>query len=222
MSKVGDPSPTADVALLFPDVAVPSRTLAIPRLLCPFVARPARNTAHFTTQGRLAQVKAQWLSLSPAQTAAWDSWANANLPWDETWACDFPWSGQLAHGQCNMRLLFLGASMRAAPPTVPQPDWPALSAYGWSYPTPNELSISWYEPGSPSLTAIISIRMLPALSGLKSLQYTIPIVGVTSPDATYTITNPTGLRCWISIIIVHNTQGHCSWPVKISLDRGVV
>lgn len=219
-AKVGDPSPTADVAALFPQTILPSRVKGIPRLLRPYNYIQPDNTGHYLTADRLAQVKSQWGSLSTGKQADWQTWADANPPRDVVWDLDMPWSGQLAHAQCNMRLLFLGSPLRSDPPDESIYYYPAFIAASWSYPSPNQITVSWYELESASLTALISIRMLPSVGGLKSRHSLIPIVAVDYPDSSYTITSPVGMRCWVGLMTVHKTQGLSTVNAVIPITRG--
>jgi hypothetical protein len=119
-----------------------------------------------------------------------------------------------------MRLLFIRSALNPTPPTDPDPIFPVVAAASWSYPTPNQIYVSWDPITEPLHTVILTIRMLDDLGGLKGRRFTVPIASLPYTDSTYTITNPSGRRCWVGLTCVHNVQGHCGYLVVFPIDRG--
>ena len=221
MAKTAEPYEGGDISELFPLLALPSKWHGWRRLLRPFPIQGPRNRLHHTTKSRLALVKNRWAGLTDQQRTDWGDWAAANKPDDGIWDAPFAWSGQLAHAFSNMRLLYIGRPFRDDAPVADIPLGVLTEYSGWVYyDTHNYIRFTWYDVGSDDLTVVVSIRMCPGHSGLKSWLYTIPVAYLDRGDRSYIIDKPPGKRCWFSLVEVHNQQGIASPPHVYYVDRG--
>lgn len=222
MAKTAEPYEGGDISELFPLLALPSKWHGWRRLLRPFPILGPRNKLHYTTKSRLALVRNRWALLTDQQRADWATWAGNNPPDDGIWDAPFGWSGQLAFAFSNMRLLYIGRPFRDDAPVAAIPLSPALNQYGWVVQNgQNQIFIQWLDPGDPDITVLVSIRMYPRRSGLKSWLYLIPVAYVEDGDQWYKIDQPAGERCWFSLVEVHNGQGIAGPPCVYWVDRGV-
>lgn len=220
MAKTSELAPDVKISDLFPLTALPSKWLGWRRLLHPYKRQHPRNTGHYTAAARLNVVRSHWAAITAAQRTDWDTWAAANPPNDPIWKCAFDWTGQLAHATCNMRLLFLGAPLRADAPTFVMPPGIGLDDWGWPTDPDHYVWVRWVDVGSTALTVIVCIRFLLRPHGIRNWLQLIPVAAVDHPDRTYRINDPPGIRLWYALLLTHNTQGHTCPPLVLWIDKG--
>jgi len=97
---------------------------------CKKLTAPAQpqTARQLLIRGFLAQLSIAWGTLTAAQRAGWQTWADQHQPNDPQFNRPIPWSGMNAYVALNTLLLDLGETAVATAPVVAGPDPPAAFA----------------------------------------------------------------------------------------------